>query len=238
VFYTFAKAMDQNSNASGSDSLRSPQAIMNPYDLGRDWALSDFDVRHNMVATFSVPLPIRVSAKALGTLVNGWTLDGIGTLQSGMPFTARLSASVSRDQASTLTERPDLRPGFSSSPTTGVSAGCPGFAAGTPVGTAANWYDPCAFSLPAAGTYGNLGRNTIIGPGLANLDLALGKSFTLAGSEMTFKAEMFNVLNRANFGLPNSNPLTATGQASGSAGVITYTTTSARQLQFALRLNF
>jgi hypothetical protein len=238
VFYTYSKAMDLNSSVSGSDSLRSPQAIMNPYNIEADWARADFDVTHNLVGTFSLPLPSPATSKALGAVVNGWTLDGIATLQSGMPFTARLSASASRDLASTLSERPDLKPGFSENPTSGVSQGCPGFPAGTPVGTPTNWFDPCAFSLPQAGTYGDLGRNTIIGPGLANLDLALGKTFKVQRTEMTFKAEMFNVTNRANFGLPSANALTAAGQANPSAGLITYTTTSARQLQFALRVNF
>jgi hypothetical protein len=229
VFYTFSKAMDHNSGVSGSDSLRSPQAIMNPYDIDRDWGLADFHAQHNMVANLSYQLPVKVRSKFLGSVVNGWTLDGIGTFSAGMPFTPRLGASVSRDQASSLAERPTLRPGFSPNPTTGSSAGCNGFNA-TPLRTATAWYDACAFANPAAGTYGNLGRNTIIGPGLANVDLALGKGF--------FKAEMFNVLNHTNLGLPNTTAVASGGAANSSAGSILYTTTNSRQLQFALRVSF
>ena len=102
-----------------------------------------------------------------------------------------------------------------------------------------HFYDPCSFSLPLAGTYGNVGRNTIIGPGVADVDLALEKSFKLhEKANVTFKAEVFNIMNHANFGLPNVNALAASGAANSSAGRITYTTTSSRQLQFALRITF
>jgi hypothetical protein len=151
-----------------------------------------------------------------------------------------LSASVSRDlSTATLAERPNLKPGFSNNPIRGVSAGCPGFAAGTPLGNATNWYDPCAFSLPIAGTYGNLGRNTLIGPGIASVNLALEKSFPLNERvSATFRAEAFNITNHTNLGLPNMAPLTASGAPNPAAGSIIYTTTSSRQLQFALRINF
>lgn len=70
------------------------------------------------------------------------------------------------------------------------------------MGTVSHWYDPCAFSLPLVGTYGNLGRNTIIGLGLVGLDAALEKNFRLnERANATFKFEMFNRLNHANFGL-------------------------------------
>jgi Carboxypeptidase regulatory-like domain/TonB dependent receptor-like, beta-barrel len=239
VFYTFSKATDENSNVSGSESVRSPQAVLNPYNIPGDWGLADFNEMHHLGFNFSYPLPFRADSRALGIAVNGWTLHGIGEFSSGKPFTARLSGSVSRSLAGVLAERPDLRPGFSNNPTSGVSAGCAGFPAGTPVRTFQHWYDPCAFSLPAAGTYGDLGRNTIVGPGLQNLDLALEKVFEVRESlSVTFRAEMFNVMNHANFGLPSTAALGTNGNASTSAGLITYTDTSSRQLQFGLRVNF
>jgi hypothetical protein len=239
IFYTFSKSLDDASGISGSDSVRTPQAVQNPWDIAQDWALSDFDQRHQVGFNFTYPLPFRVSSTALGAVINGWSIDGIGRFGSGMPFTLRLGSSVSRDGSTVLAERPNLNPGFSNSPMSGVSAGCPGFTAGTPVGTPQHWYDPCAFSLPAAGTYGNLGRNTVIGPGLQDADMALAKTFKLRESiGATFRAEMFNVFNHANFGLPNTNPLQSNGTATGSAGIITYTQTPSRQLQFGLRINF
>lgn len=239
VFYSFSKAMDEVSASNNGESAQSPTALLDPRDISRDWGLSNFNATHVVVGNFSYALPFRTQAKALGRVANNWTFSGIVTVSSGQPFTLRLASAVSRDQSSVLTERPDLRPGFSSNPTSGVSLGCPGFAAGTPVGNADHWYDPCAFTLPIPGTYGNLRRNTAIGPGLEEVDLALEKNFKPRENiNVTFRAEAFNVFNHVNFGLPNSTPLTSSGGANASAGVITTTNTSSRQLQFALRIAF
>ena len=239
IFYTFSKAMDNASNTSSGDSVRSPNGVLDPEDIDRDWGLSDLDSRHAVVANFSYALPFRASSTLLGGFVNGWTLDGITTFTAGMPFTVRLGSSVSRDRASVLVERPDLKPGASNNPTEGITAGCTGIPAGQKLGTADRFYDPCSFSLPMAGTYGNLGRNTLIGPGLASIDMALEKSFKLPeAASVNFRAEAFNILNHTNFGLPNTSALTGTGAANPAAGRITDTTTTSRQIQFALRINF
>ncbi|HWR17699.1 MAG TPA: TonB-dependent receptor [Terriglobales bacterium] len=240
IFYTYSKSLDINSTISGADSRRSPQLVQNPYDIRADWGRSDFDQTHALGFNFSYPLPWKVNSTGLGALVNGWSIDGIAQITSGQPFTVRLTSAVSRDGAQFLSERPNLNAGASNNPTSGTSS-CLTNPDGSPVqlGTPQNWFDPCAFSRPAAGTYGKLGRNTVIGPGLTNLDLALGKTFDLGErAEVTFKAEMFNVFNHANFGLPNTVGLAGNGTPSPSAGVITYTTTSARQLQFGLRIGF
>jgi hypothetical protein len=239
IFYTFSKAEDVNSGISGADSARTPQTVQNPWDIWQDWALADFNEKHHVGYNFNYPLPFQVGSKVLGAIVNGWAVDGIGRFASGMPFTLRNASGVSRDGSNVLSERPNLKPGFSNNPTKGVSAGCSGFAAGTRVGNAHNWYDPCAFSLQPPGTYGNLGRNTVIGPGFQELDFALAKRFKVwENVNATFRAEMFNAFNHANFGLPSTSPLATTGTASPSAGLITYTETSSRQLQFGLRINF
>jgi hypothetical protein len=241
IYYTFSKALDDSSGVSPGESMRSPQAQLNP-DLpaSSNWALSDFDSKHTMVGYASYPLPFRTGSRALGAVVNGWRLDGIVTLTSGLPFTAILGSNVSRNLSTAgLSDRPNLNPGFSNNPTSGVSAGCPGFAAGTPVGTPRNWFDPCAFSAPVAGTYGDLGRNTLIGPGVAALDIALEKNFPLHEQvNATFRAEAFNIINHANFGLPNITAITANRIANPAAGTVTFTTTTSRQLEFALRINF
>jgi hypothetical protein len=240
IYYTFSKGLDDASVESSAEGLRSGQSIMYPGNYGLDWGLSDFDSKHSVVGYFTYPLPFRVDSRVLGTVVNGWKWDGIFTATSGLPFTAFLSASQSRNLSTAgLVERPNLNPGFSNNPTHGVSAGCPGLAAGTKVGNATHWYDPCAFSLPILGTYGDLGRNTLIGPGVLSFDTALEKNFILTErANLTFRAEAFNITNHANFGLPNTSALTSTGAANAAAGSIIYTTTSSRQLQFALRLNF
>ncbi len=239
IFYTLSKSLDDTSNASSSESVRAPSGFLDPDDPSRDWGLSEFDSRNDVGFNFAYPLPFRLESRVLGGVVNGWALQGIGTFTAGLPLTPRLATAVSRNLDSQFAERPNLNPGFSSNPTSGVSAGCPGFAAGTPVGNATNWYDPCAFSVPLAGTYGDLGRDTIIGPGLSDVDLALQKSFQISErAKAALKFEMFNIFNHPNFGLPNTTALASSGAASPSAGVITYTTTSSRQIQFALRISF
>jgi hypothetical protein len=105
--------------------------------------------------------------------------------------------------------------------------------------TATRFYDPCGFSLPAAGTYGDLGRNTLIGPGVADVDLSLEKSFLIQEhKQLTFRYELFNIMNHTNLGLPNNSPLTSGGVPNATAGSIVYTTTTSRQTQFALRFTF
>jgi len=90
-----------------------------------------------------------------------------------------------------------------------------------------------------AGTYGDMRRNTVIGPGLADLDIALEKDFRMTERiSTTFRAEAFNIINHTNYGLPNTTALTASGAPNAAAGNITLTSTSSRQLQFALRVNF
>jgi hypothetical protein len=99
------------------------------------------------------------------------------------------------------------------------------------------WFNPAAFLAPpnGSGFYGNLGRDTLIGPGLGTWDMAFVKDTALSeGSKLEFRAEQFNILNRANFNAPNAVTFTPTG-VSPTAGVITSTSTSSRQTQFALK---
>jgi hypothetical protein len=110
------------------------------------------------------------------------------------------------------------------------------------------WFNPAAFSAPISGTFGNVGRDTLTGPGLTELDLALAKSTTIHERlRAQFRAEFFNVLNHSNFTTPNAvvyssgaTPKTPTAEAVGSptAGVISATATTSRQIQFGLKLLF
>jgi hypothetical protein len=106
------------------------------------------------------------------------------------------------------------------------------------LGTPAQWFNPAAFLAPpnASGFYGNLGRDTLIGPGLATWDVSFLKGTPLRERlNLQFRAELFNVLNRANFNTPNAIAFTPTG-VSPTAGVITGTSTSSCQVQFGLKL--
>ena len=104
------------------------------------------------------------------------------------------------------------------------------------------YFNPAAFVLPTAGTYGNLGRNTVIGPGRTMADLSLVKNTPLGRisetSKLQFRAELFNLLNRANLGTPFNIPVTSTGGVDPRAGVINRTITTSRQIQFGLKFLF
>ena len=124
----------------------------------------------------------------------------------------------------------------------GVSSGCPGVAAGTPLGTPQRWFDPCAFIRAPQGMIGNVGRNTLDGPGVLTVDMSLAKDTGLRvlgeGGAVQFRAEVFNILNRTNFSRPNRNVFQATGTQAvpATAGQITATDTKGREIQFALKL--
>jgi hypothetical protein len=108
------------------------------------------------------------------------------------------------------------------------------------VGTPDRYFDPCSFEPQPLGFFGNLGRNTLIGPGLAQIDLTVNKNFQIQeGRELQFRAEFFNLANRPNFATPNGLGLfDNSGRLSSSAGIITETTTSSRQIQFGLKYTF
>ena len=99
-------------------------------------------------------------------------------------------------------------------------------------------FDPAAFSLPTLGTWGNLGRGVLDGPGVAEFDFSIFKTIPITErTRVLFRAEFFNIANRANFNLPN--PVIFSGPSvSPSAAKITSTTTSSRQIQFGLKLMF
>ena len=129
---------------------------------------------------------------------------------------------------------------MSNNPTSGVSVSCAGATAGRKLGRPELYYDPCAFRLQDPGYYGNLGRNTVIGPGLTTFDFGLTKNTALGErTDLQFRWEVFNLFNHANFGLPNRNAfIAASGAANANAGRITDTVTFARQMQFGLKVTF
>lgn len=228
--YTWSKTLDNGDSLNGSAAANSPGLVMNPDDLRSDWGLATFDVRNVGVINGSYALPLGRGKAFLNgldgwrdTLVEGWTLNAIATLQDGFPFTPQLSFNPSNNGDTRNPDRPSRNPAF----TGPVILGSPN-----------RYFNPGAFIVPPNGTYGNLGRDTLIGPGLATLDLSLLKSTPINEKvNLQFRAEFFNLLNHANFNTPNLIAFTSpTGAPSSSAGVITSTSTTSRQIQFALKL--
>jgi hypothetical protein len=253
VSYTYSKLLDNSSahyapEASGAGSRTSGD----PDNLRPDWGLSSQHVGQNFVANSTYVLPFGNGLGGWkGQVISGWQLNGIITMSAGVPRNVQLSFDRTRTLGNGFTPRPDLVPGASTSPTEGMSAGCPGLTgADRPLklGTPDLWMDPCAFALQDAGYLGNLGRNTVIGPGLLATDISVAKNFRLPweGTALQFRSEVFNLINRANFGAPLSNVFSnATIQAGNTRpnvrsdfGLIRDTRTTNRQIQMALKLTF
>jgi len=219
--YTWSKSMDDSVGYwpnSGVSQL--PQDSRN-YE---EYSLSDWDMRHRFTFNYVWELPVgrgrRLLTDAhpvLDHILGGWQLTGIFLAQSGTPF----KPTISVNQANTANggvQRPDrLADGNLSRSERSVD----------------RWFDTSAFALPALFTFGNSGRNVLIGPGIVNLDLGLFKNFSLSDRlSLQFRAEFFNLTNTPHFGLPN----TAIDLPQG--GTINGLTTPPRQIQFGLKLLF
>ena len=228
--YTWSKALDDGDSLNATAAGNAPGLVMNPFDLHADWGPATYDVRNVAVINGTYELPLgsgRSFATWHGgwrnTLASGWSLNSILTLQDGFPFTPQLSFNPSNNGDTRNPVRPSLNPAFSGP----VILGSPN-----------QYFNPSAFVVPPNGTYGNVGRNTFIGPGLATLDFSLLKDTRITEKlGLQFRAEFFNILNHANFNTPNLITYTsATGAPSPTAGVITSTSTTSRQIQFGLKL--
>jgi hypothetical protein len=221
--YTWSKTIDDGDSLNATTSGGEPALASNPYNLGADRGLANFDVRNVGVINASYALPFHAQNGAAKKLENGWTLNSIVTLQGGFPFTPQLSYNPSNNGDSRNPVRPYANPSF----TGPVILGSPN-----------EWFNPAAFLAPPSGSgfYGNLGRDTLEGPGLATWDLSLLKETLIhEKTNLQFRAELFNLLNRANFNTPNAVVFTPSG-VSPTAGLITSTATSSRQIQFGLKL--
>jgi hypothetical protein len=209
--YTYGRAIDNSSQDSAVPS-------QNPLDPASAKGLADFHLKHRFVTSFLWELPSPVQSGVGRWVLGGWQTNGILTLQSGSPFDLVTGRDVALCGCGT--QRPNL-------------VGNPSLPAGRSRGELiARFYDPTAFQLPAAGTFGNVGRNTMTGPSFWNLDFALFKSIPVKESvQLTFRTELFNALNHANLGNPVANVTAANAGAILSAS-------DARIIQLGLRLVF
>jgi hypothetical protein len=215
-----------NSGLTGAQSQNQAQMILDRNDLRRDWGPSALNVESqaSISARYELPFGRHASHTAgFGKLAGGWQLNGIATLLSGFPFTPVIGSNRSGDGDTRNPDRPSLNPAFEG-PIVLRQAG--------------QWFNPNAFVLPAAGTYGNLGRGVFNGPGLADLDLSLFKNTAVSEkASLQFRAEFFNVPNHVNLGPPNTTVFSS-GTINASAGLIATLATTPRQIQFGLKLIF
>jgi hypothetical protein len=226
--YTFSKTLDDGDNMNTSVATNSPAFVANPLQPKADYGRASFDVRNSAVisATYDLPFGAGNTSREhpwLQRLIRRWQLSGIQTLQSGLPFTPQLSYNPSNDGDTRNPVRPSWNPNF----TGPVILGGPN-----------QYFNAHAFSQPLPGTYGNVGRNVLQGPSLVETDLSLTKTFPFSERlNLQFRSEFFNIFNHTNFNVPNPVVFaSATGGPSPTAGVITATTTTSRQIQFGLKL--
>jgi len=228
--YTWSKALDDGDSVNGTTAGNAPGLVATPFDIQSDWGPATYDVRNVGVISVVYELPFgsgqayanRMHGFANG-LISGWSVNSIETLQQGFPFTPQLSYNPSNDGDTRNPVRPFANPNFTGNPI---------------LGTPAQWFNPAAFLQPPpnSGFWGDLSRNNLTGPGLASWDFSAIKNTTLRERlSLQFRAEIFNLLNRANFNTPNLIVFTPSG-LSGTAGAISSTSTTARQVQFGLKL--
>jgi TonB-dependent receptor-like protein len=212
--YTWAKSIDNGS--SFFSSAGDPNYPQNSYNLRAERALSNFDMRHRLALSYAYDLPF-----GKGRLRGGWQTFGILQFQTGQPLTAALLPSF--DNANTGISSL----GFGANGRPNV-VGDPNLSDPTP----ARWFNTAAFAIAPRGHFGNAGRNVIEGPGLATVNLSLMKNISLTESaRLQFRAETFNLFDRANFGLPDNFVGSPTFGQILSAG-------SPRRLQLGLKLLF
>ena len=253
VSYTYSKTLNENDGNNTAQNVTSNDFSTQKYtyDRSANRGLSGYGVPMAIVANYSYDLPLGkgmkgIAAKALA----GWQLSGIVTAQRGQPFSIFAATPTALQNVQVNTVRsPNLNPGYKANPTEGTSAGCRlstsatgsvNIPAGTPLRTVDHYFDPCAFSAPGPRELGNLGRNTLVGPGLVKWDFSLLKNIPLTERyNLQFRSEYFNLLNHPNFAGPQASEFNGNGFFTASAGNTSSTLNQNwRQIQFALRLTF
>ena len=180
-----------------------------------------FDIRHRFVTSFVYELPWGAGRKyeptgVVGALARDWSLNGILTLNSGLPFTVtsneRAGTGGGRYQRADCVGDP-LPDGFDQ--------------------TIDRWFDAAAFAVPAVNTYGSCGYNTLRGPSSKSMNLSVFRSIVFGERRVEFRIETFNLFNWVNFGFPAANVSNA-----GTIGRITSTLNDPREMQFAVKFYF
>jgi hypothetical protein len=222
--YTWSKSIDEGSSEIAGNAYANSIAGLLWFDPRVNRALSDFNVGRSVVVSGLWDVPSPASGLA-NRILGGWQLAGIFHAADGLPFTPLISGDPLGLKDGATYDIPDRVPCARltnpQNPNPYINESC--------------------YTFPAPSTrLGNAGRNSIVGPGFADLDFSTLKNILVSkisdSSRIQFRAELFNVFNRPNFGLPNNSLFTAAGAPVGNAGLITSTATASRQIQFGLKL--
>jgi hypothetical protein len=219
--YTYGKSLD-NGAGGNSSTGESRINIQNPQNFSADYGLSNFDIRQRFTLSTVFRLPFGLGRqllshanRALDAIAGGWQISSILTLQGGMPFS--VSMATATNNTGTFQRPNRVCDGKLPSDQQSIK----------------QWYNLACLVAPPIYTFGNTGRNALIGPRFETWDLGTDKDFRITERvALQFRAEFFNALNHPNFGLPNGSI------GSSAAGTITTVISNARQIQFALRLHY
>jgi len=189
VLYTYSRSIDSSNGGSGGDLAN----VSNPYAGWRfDIGPGNADRTHIFVANFIYDIPVfrHTSDRLVKSLLGGWQVSGIATIESGLPINLSAGTGVSDFLGSGAASRPDLVGSVSYQRQ--VLSGNQNI----------QYFDPTAFAVPLKGTWGNFGHNGLRGPGRDNWDMSLFKSFMFSeerGSRFEIRFETFNTWNHTQF---------------------------------------
>jgi Carboxypeptidase regulatory-like domain/TonB dependent receptor/TonB-dependent Receptor Plug Domain len=267
--FTWQKSIDNNSGVIAGDQFSNSISSMDWFDLHLSRGLSDYNVGRTLVinATWLVP-SIKSLSGPLAWGLNGWQLSAVFKANDGVPFSALFGAQ-GPDPRGTLSSDDYAYPSgvagcnpidlnFRNDPGGPLYVNPKTSCFTVPQApNQAFWNANCDPAPPSVGAplatgdlscynlRGNVGRNTLIGPGLTNLDFSVFKNNYIKriseSFNVQFRAELFNIMNHANFNVPslgdgNTNMLNGDGTVNGSAGLLTQTTTDPREIQFAIKV--
>jgi hypothetical protein len=230
--YTYAKNLDDGSAWTTAVSTNSPGYVEIPSDPKLDWGPATSDLRNSLTAGATWAVPIGPGHTLLANTSGfaraasqGWTVSGLETAQSGYPFSPQLGYNPTGNGDSRNSIRPSWNPAFTGK----LYAKTPG-----------EWFNPNAFVQPATGYFGNVRRDSLVGPGLSQFDFSVVKDTAIEqGVHIQFRTGFYNLLNQVSFRTPNEiTYASATSTASPTGGLITATSTTARQIQFGLKVSF
>ena len=216
--YTLAKSIDSSS----TDNLGA--TVADPFDLKQERGRSDWDRRHAFVASWLWTLPFKFNNHLENTLLGGWTLTAIHTIQSGTPLTFAMGQDVALD-GTFGTQHAELQPNITAK---NIALDHPNRNAFVNA-----FFNTAAFVQPnivPTGTSGKAGRGLISGPAFNSSDFSILKDFMIREPlRVQFRAEMFNVFNQVNFNNPDQTV------TDGTFGVIT-SAQDGRVIQFGLKV--
>jgi Carboxypeptidase regulatory-like domain len=215
--YTYAK------NLSDAPDFRSPMfessIPQNNSDLAAEKGPA-CDIRHRFALSAVYAIPAAGGAGLLHTLSKDWSISTLYQVQTGFPFTISVFGDTA-NSGTVLGENP-IRANYNGQPIYGPGTHSPDL-----------WFNTAAFTTPPAFTFGNMGRNSLYGPGLQTLDLAVVRDFSITETtKFQFRGEFFNALNHTNLGTPDRFVNTP------QFGTITQSTTPGREIQLSARLSF